>query len=228
MKTLASAAVLLLAAVTAGCANNTNALIQTLKFAVGRDSSAADAHLRPDFRYLRATMDGRVALLVLGYEEKNFQGPVQIWYSAQREVLRLQNGRVVGAVGLVSEWRNVTLSSPSSWAAIARSEGESRWVRTRDVMPGYRFGLRDNLVVRPIPPPPRSELQALDPKTLSWFEERHEYGSPTEASSLPPAKYAVALQGGAETVVYGEQCLTPEVCFTWQSWPPTPNKKIGQ
>jgi len=24
---------------------------------------------------------------------------------------------------------------------------------------------------------------------------------------------------GAEAVVYGEQCLAPELCFTWQRWP---------
>jgi len=32
---------------------------------------------------------------------------------------------------------------------------------------------------------------------------------------LPPARYAVDIRGGGETVVYGEQCLAPNLCFTW-------------
>jgi hypothetical protein len=36
--------------------------------------------------------------------------------------------------------------------------------------------------------------------------------------TLPPARYAVDLRGGKETVVYGEQCITPDICFTWQRW----------
>jgi hypothetical protein len=28
----------------------------------------------------------------------------------------------------------------------------------------------------------------------------------------------VDLRGGKETVVYGEQCITPDICFTWQRW----------
>jgi hypothetical protein len=61
-----------------------------------------------------------------------------------------------------------------------------------------------------MPPPQRSELNGIEPQNLAWFEER--------AEELPPARYAVEFRGSAATVVYGEQCLAPKLCFTWQRW----------
>ena len=86
------------------------------------------------------------------------------------------------------------------------------------------------LAARVVSEPKRSALQGLDSKRLTWFEERVEsgpvaglaavFGSSSAADiPLPPARYAVDLQGGRETVVYGEQCLAAELCFTWQRWP---------
>ena len=97
-------------------------------------------------------------------------------------------------------------------------------------MPGYRFGVKDALSLRVVPEPKRSALQGLDPQRLTWFEERIEsapvawlsgifVSSVVADAALPPARYAVDIQGGLETVVYGEQCLAPDLCFTWQRWP---------
>ncbi len=95
-------------------------------------------------------------------------------------------------------------------------------------MPGYRYGVRDNLVLRKIPAPSRSALQNFDAQALTWFEERVASSasgfwltkliSDSGTDSLPPARYAVDLRGGGEVVVYGEQCLTADLCFTWQRW----------
>jgi len=97
-------------------------------------------------------------------------------------------------------------------------------------MPGYRFGVKDVLSLRVVAAPMRSELRGLDPQRLTWFEERVESGSiaglaaifgnePSADLPLLPARYAVDLRAGAETVVYAEQCLAPDLCFTWQRWP---------
>ena len=205
------------------CASSTNAVFQTLQDVVKKDSAAARAPLNPNFRYLRATIDGRVVLLVLGYTENDPQGPIEVWYSAEREVLRIQNGRLVGAVGLTTEWRNVAFSGAPSWAALKASESASRWIRTRDVMPGYHYGIREALDIRATKPPVRSALQELDPQQLAWFEEWIEPEGLGQRNAtdnlLPLARYAVAFQNGGETVVYGEQCLSPKLCFAWQRWP---------
>ncbi|TAK49271.1 MAG: hypothetical protein EPO27_05435 [Betaproteobacteria bacterium] len=206
------------AALLVGCASSTDPIMQTLQVVLQRDAGVDGAKLNPNFRYLRVTIAGRAALLVLGYEENDPRGPVEVWYSAEREVLKLQQGRVIGAFGTTTEWRNVRLPELPAWSVLARESAPRRLVRTRDVMPGYRYGLRDALLLGPAPVPEKSALRDLDARSLAWFEERLE--SPTQGeTSLPPARYAVRIQGGKETVVYGEQCLAPELCFTWQRWP---------
>lgn len=222
VKTLARSFLLSLVVALSGCASNMNTAYETLKFVVSKDPAVAADRIDPRFRYLRITIDGRSALFTLGYLDPDPQGPIEVWYSALREVLRMQNGRLVGAAGAATEWRNVALPGLPAWSALAAAGGPSRWVRVRDVMPGYRYGVRDPLVLRVTPPPSRSALQALDPAGLIWFEEVMDPAAPAgaEVNFLPTARYAVQFTGGAETVVYGEQCLGRDFCFTWQRWPP--------
>ena len=148
---------------------------------------------------------------------------IEVYYSSAGEVVRLQKGRIVGALGLTTEWRSVSLTAPA-WGAVAASAQPASFTRVRDVMPGYRSGVRDPLVLRVIPAPERTVLRGVDRNALTWFEERIQ---PTASSRLlsasrseilPAARYAVDLTGGTETVVYGEQCLAPDLCFTWQRW----------
>lgn len=176
----APAAALLLVATLSACSASSSAILQTLPYAYGRNPGVDNARLNPNFRYLRVTIGGRVVLLALGNEDADSRGPVEVWYSAEREVLRLQHGRVVGAVGLTTEWRNVTLPELPSWSAVSRGDKAFRWTRSRDVMPGYRFGVNDVLVLRVVEAPRRSALQGLDSQRLTWFEERFESGSVAE------------------------------------------------
>jgi len=220
-----------LVTVLSACSSGSNAILQTLPYAYGRNPSVDNARLNPNYRYLRVTVDGRVALLALGEVDTDPQGPVEVWYSAEREVLRLQNGRLAGAVGLTTEWRAVSMSDLPRWSEIARAGNQMlRWTRVRDVMPGYRFGVKDVLSLRVIPEPKKTALKDLDPQRLTWFEERIEAKTGASLSGvfgnssavdlpLPPARYAVDLHEGSETVVYGEQCLAANLCFSWQRWP---------
>lgn len=211
----------MLVASLSACTSSSSAIYQSLQFAIRKDSAASSAPLNPAFRYLRATVDGRVVLLVLGYVESHPQGRIEVWYSAEREVLRLQNGRIIGAVGLPTEWRNVAVTGLPPWSALKGTQ--ANWLRVRDVMPGYRYGVRDALLVRPTPPPARTALQSLDPHSLSWFEETIETesgGQPAaKEDQLPPARYAVSFRDDGEEIVYAEQCLGPKLCFSWQRWP---------
>ena len=221
MKTTAAAISLLLVAALAGCASSTNAVIDSLRFSFKGHPDVTAIQLNPEFRYLRVTTSGRTALLVLGYVENRPQSPVEVWYSAEREVLRLQNGRVAGTVGLTTEWRRVVFPALPTWTALGKIGGQTQWRRTRDVMPGYRFGMTDLLSLESIPPPKSNELKGVDPSSLSWFEERMvgQEGVHAMEPLLPVARYAVEFDDGRETVVYGEQCLTPELCLTWPRWP---------
>ncbi len=177
----------------------------------------AGISLNPNFRYLRVVVDGRVVFLALGYEDKDAKGPIEVWYSAEREVFRFQNGRLIGAAGLNIEWRNVTLPVLPSWSEISRTDNSIHWTRIRDVMPNYRFGVQDKLVLHRIAAPVKSESQGLNLAMLTWFEEQT--ASALHDTALPVAHYAVDLREGRETVVYGKQCLSAELCFSWQRWP---------
>lgn len=230
LTTLSRFFAILLAVLLPACSTSTNPIMQTMQYMVKPSGSVTGVNLNPDFRFMKVVVDGRVVFLALGNEDKDTGGVIEVWYSAEREVLRFQNGRLVGAVGLSTEWRSVALPVLPSWEMLSRAENPTRWTRTRDVMPGYRYGMQDALVVRRIAAPGKSEMQGVDPGTLTWFEEQVDTGTSLRDTgsapdkALPLARYAVELRDGKEAVVYGEQCLAPELCFSWQRWPVAANR----
>lgn len=196
------------------CSSRVDAMAQTAKavFQSSPDASALAA-VNPSIRYLRIEINDRVLLLALGYIDAHPLGPVEVWYSSQGEVLRLQNGHVVGLTGPDVEWRQVRLSTMPAWPA--DSTAASTYTRIRDVMPGYRFGIVDELSIRAINTPSQSNLVTLAAQSLRWYEE-HE-----AKDKLPPARFALSNTHGQDTVVYGEQCISRALCLSWQQWPPT-------
>jgi len=199
------------------CTQGGSAIVDTFRAAVRADTRADRATLDPALRYLRVVANGRPVLLVLGDVDADPAGPVEVWYSAEREVLRLQGGRLAGVAGLTTEWRQVGIPALPGWRELAPGQ---QWERTRDVMPGYRYGVAETLSVRPVPVPSGTALKDLDPKTLLWFEETLETRHPVADLRLPAARYAVGVEGDTEQVVYAEQCVAPDLCLSWQRWPP--------
>jgi hypothetical protein len=214
---LALAAVFGLAACTPGM---TAAVASLREMAPGRTAVDA-ANLDPKFAYLRVTRGNRVGFLWRGSIERTPEGLVEVYYSGTGEVLRLRDGRLVGASGLATEWRRVEDRAPA-WRALVTAREPAAFARVRDVMPGYRSGVRDELLLHPIEAPRRSALQVIDPRTLTWFEERTRSRGfelrGTPADTLPAARYALDLSGSEPAVVYSEQCVAKDLCFTWQRW----------
>lgn len=210
-----------------GCAQSQSAAFVTASHLASSGLSAKvdGAALNPAIRYLRVTVNHEPALLALGFVDTDAQGrPVEVWYSADREVLRLQDGRLAGVLGTAVEWRRVVL--PASLPPWAASAGGPAFLRIRDEMPGYRVGLRERITRQAIPPQQGTQLRQLAPEALQWVEERASLvtedgqpAGPAEAAS-PVARYAIAPGAGAPQVVYAEQCLSAEICLTWQPWPP--------
>ena len=173
--------------------------------------------LNPRYRYLRVTVNGRALPMVLGFVDPASSanasqpgaGPTYVWYSAAHEVLRLRDGMVAGTAGLPVNWLDVRYSAWPAWDTQAQTI-----VRTRDVEPGYRFGLRDTLRITPIAPSHSSYLRGLDADTLRWFR----------VSNLRTGRRMLyAVRGNRHPqVVYGEQCLAAGLCLSWQDWPPHP------
>ena len=209
----AIAALLTLSACTGGM----GAAVQSVRELLPSTGRAEAPKLDPNLEYLRVTRGKRVAFLWRGSVEHSRPLPVDVFYSGQGEVVRVQNGRIVGALGLTTEWRRVDVVSPT-WAVIAQAPAEARVIRTRDIMPGYFSGIREELAVVSIAPPAKSALSGLRPEALAWFEERATTRPPPGVESLPPTRYAVDLAKGDGVVVYAEQCLAADLCFAWQRW----------
>ena len=180
----------------------------------GQANNLDSEKLNRGLRYLRVVASGGVSLLVLGYVEANPVGPIEVWYSSKAEVLRIQNGHIVGLTGTTVEWRHVSLSATPPWHGI--DANVIRYTRTRDVMPGYLFGTTDRLDLLPTPAPSRSNIAANPAalaQNLKWFEARE------VNNKLPPARFAVETINGVSTAVYGEQCFSQTYCLSWQTWP---------
>lgn len=184
---------------------------------LGKQDYTGQTALLSDHRYLRVHVSGRTLLLVLGYKEAAPDGAIEIWYSAQGEVVKLQRGRIVATDGLSTDWRAVRFSRPPpDWQTLAK-HGPLRYTRSRDEMPGYRFGLRDTLIATVIAAPTHSLIRDIAPASLHWIEETC---LPSDSRELlPPSRFAFQNMDGRETVVYSEQCLSPTLCLALQRWP---------
>jgi len=213
---------LLLLLVLSACSSfETNPVLHTMHRILPQDVAAERTEFAPPYHYLRVVVGDNVIFMASDTQNIDATNTASVWYSAGREVLRFQNGRLVAAVGLATEWRGVVLPELPRWPELAGATVPLRWTRIRDVMPGYRYGVHDELVLKRIPTPTDSRLKGIDPDALTWFEERFDAqhnGSATR-QTLPIARYAVDLRDAQETVVYGEQCVSTELCFSWQRWP---------
>ena len=187
-------------------------------FGKGKSSNIDAVKLNPNLKYLRVTVRDRTVLMVLGYLDKTPQGNIETWYSSEGEVLRLQNGRVLSTNGLEIDWRNVKYASLPAWSELGglRSNTYSlQFTRTLDQMPAYKFGISEVVNLYGIGAPSNSNLVGLSANQLKWFEEKVKETS----HGLPSARYGLSTKDGQAVVVYGEQCFSRDLCFSWQTWP---------
>lgn len=196
-----------------GCVHTPVTLTVFESFGLNKNVDAV--RLNPQLRYLRVNVDGRVSLMVMGYTESTAEGVLETWYSSEGEVLRLLNGRVASTVGLNVDWRSVRDKNLPSWTELLALQSAD-FVRERDEMPGYRFNLVEAVSLSGVPVPANTKLVGLQASDLVWFEE-----SVRNANGLPSARYGLSVGAGVPIVVYGEQCLSNNLCFSWQKWPVT-------
>jgi Group 4 capsule polysaccharide lipoprotein gfcB, YjbF len=181
--------------------------------------SVAAANTKPNLSYLRVGTQGKpAALMVLGYAEPATPGlgPVEVWYSASGEVIRLQQGRIAGTTGLETDWANVVFSPFLT-------------DRRRDVLPDYGYGINEHLQIHPV-----EDLSNLPAEFSSWFPPGAlgqyrwftETARPSDANShtlpttaLPDSWFAVIQRQGKTSVEFSRQCLSHTFCLTLQRWP---------
>lgn len=193
---------------------------QTVAAAISGGADVDALRLNPHLRYLRVTLRGRTALMVLGYVDAHPSGEIETWYSGKGEVIRLQEGRIVSTSGLETDWRMVRHDPLPAWDVLL-TKSRLDYRRERDEMPGYRYGIAETVALRVITAPADSQLVGMRRRELKWFAETvlgpGINGKADE--SMQSARYALRADGGKARVVYADQCLKPGFCLAWQAWP---------
>ena len=154
--------------------------------------------------------------MVLGYAEETPRGRIETWYSRAGQVLRLRDGRLHSTMGFPVDWTSLHHEDLPSWAEVIKRR-QTRFVRYRDEMPGYRVAVFDIVTIRETVTPEATRLRKLDPTQLHWFEEVTDDLS----DGAPSARYALKASDGQTIWIYGEQCLALHFCLAWQRWPVT-------
>jgi hypothetical protein len=219
----------------AGCgsinANKTQVLTDSAKEVFGwSERNAIPSQLPPQFVYLKVEVQGRApALFVLGYVDADPLGDIEVWYSAVRETLKLQNGRIVGTTGLDADWRQVSYPKPPApWSAaisfmsstVSSAASVSPYERLRDVMPGYHMGIRETVQWTP-GTPPRVATDGIIYPQLQWVSEvARPNGSSAANNSAPEAVPAAwfGVDGQTHVVLASYQCLSKDLCLRLQRW----------
>jgi hypothetical protein len=211
-------------AMLGGCASGNSPEQDTLAALIaGKHHASPPIPAEPDlrYRYLRVEVQGYPpALLVLGYIDPHPTGAIEVWYSAQREVIKTQNGRVVATAGLPIDWTAVRfVSTPPPWDQVPQQS--LQFQRSRDEMPGYRYGIVEQVQWVPVSGVPAIPLVATLPmataNTYQWFQESVK--ATQGGAALPDAWFAWGKHRGDWTVVYSHQCLTADFCLRLQRWP---------
>lgn len=226
------------------CTGNQSAIYETLKLAFINPNTMIDSHpLDPGYTYLRADLNGNPALLVLGYTDREQNGFVGVWYSAARETIQIQNGRLSSTHGLDINWIEVKLmDAPPISAALDPKNIEAAalattkvyrnlknpltYTRIRTVMPGYRANIEEVIEMRALANAPNNAPLRLKEgpysANLRWVEERvRPRVRVADNPGLTPvtATYAIDVTTSEMRPIYGRQCLTTSYCLSWQVWP---------
>jgi hypothetical protein len=170
--------------------------------------------LKPGFGYLRVSVHGRIALMVLGYSDVTPEGRVETWYSSEGEMISLRNGRILATAGLSVDWRSVRAHALPDWSELLQLP-HYEYQRVRDEMPGYRFGIRESVRISPKKVVWDSQLINIRADQLQWLEER----VVGDSDGALRARYALRTRDGKAELVYFEQCLSEDLCIAFQSWP---------
>jgi hypothetical protein len=215
-----------------GCAGAKQTLIyETFKKGFENPNSVIDqTALNPSYRYLKVDVNNLAALLVLGYEDSTPNGVVSTWYSAYKEVVQIQNGRLVSTQGLELNWTDVSFKEAPSLSKIALTDqavggpkkSALRFQRTRTVMPSYRANIEETVEIKPLEMTPTDApviFQQSNAASIRWVEETVVMQTSVRTPYLDPVRAIYAIDTKTAQVIYGRQCLAAQFCISWLQWP---------
>ena len=167
----------------------------------------SDGVYQQGLEYLQVSLNGRDSAMALGYRRLQGLDVHEHWYSGQREMLHLVNGRIVEVQGMTHEVRRQSDKTPS-WRDLAESKRPLVWSRSKDLMPGYRYGQVEYIISQWVKP--TKQETALVGKPAQWFIEQVKSKKADGREWLYNETYAVI----DKRVIYSEQCVAPDLCLT--------------
>lgn len=206
---------LAMAALLAGCQSAPNApgtAGQVLRYLVTRDEQTGA--LDPRVEYMRIEVNGRKTLLGL-QERRTHSGPHgavvdEYWYSSQREMLHLRNGRVHVVLGTTTQWVS-NYSQPPNWTQVQQAPEPIRWQRLRDEQPGSRSQLSETITTSRATTP-AALASSAQARTLDWYTDQVNARA-ADGSNWPHQQWFGLRQG---VVVDSLQCIAPDLCLRLQ------------
>jgi len=225
--------ILLVPILLLGCAGNKQNLIyETFKKGIENPNNVIDQTvLNPRYRYLKVDVNNLPALLVLGYEETLPNGAVNTWYSAYKEVVQIQNGRLVNTQGLEINWTDVSMSNALPLVSVAmlspdmlsKKNSALRYQRIRTVMPGYRANIEEIVQIQLLEDVPSEAPKILrqgnEAQSIRWVQETVVMQTNVRTPYLDPVRAIYAINTKTSQVIYGRQCLAAQFCVSWLQWP---------
>jgi hypothetical protein len=170
----------------------------------------------------------RPALVALGQRIKTNtpQGEVvdEYWYSSDRELLVLRNGRIHTVWGMPIEWRD-NQSEPPSWQQVLSTSQVNSWQRVRQEMPNYRVGIQDAISTQVLNNPPTldgfatelmSDISPSVKANLKWVQDRIETTNNLGAHWSFTQVFAI----DQNQVIYSEQCIAHNLCVRFKKLKP--------
>jgi hypothetical protein len=151
-------------------------------------------------------------LMVLGYD----LGDQQVWYSSDRAFIKTKQGYLADTDGFEVNWHNV--QGPSLERALQLTR-PTAYTRTRNQSPGYRYEIRESVLLTPLAGPPKdAPTHLLQNPALRWFKEevRSQFAEQLPITGIEGI-FAIDPRQQPYQIVYAKQCLRADYCLQWQA-----------
>jgi len=206
-----------------GCSSQSDAAWKTMQLGFRNEAAQIEkAPLKNNLTYLRANINGFDVLLVKGYVDSNPNGPIDVWYSSDRSVLRIQQGRYLGSIGFDQNWYEVSRSNAPSFDFLLNTEmSSSSKTSTSAIRNTKKYFSSQSYVVMP-------SYQVMREERISSVV--FAFNPPSNLSLTAPLTSVLATPSIPETIPssFKKYLLNKELI--WVSETPQPNdifKKKG-
>jgi hypothetical protein len=130
-------------------------------------------------------------------------------------IIKTRDGYLTDLEGFRINWQEVRGLNLVTAAQLAKP---TAYTRVRNEMPGYRYQIRESVLVSPLARAPDEIRFTLRGRTnLRWFSEEVRFQMGEQIPNYRyPGVFAIDISQDPYQVVFGQQCLARDYCIRWQ------------